>query len=129
PSFSRILDELDNCQRRIRALASDVGIETSGGADQSDASEEATAPSKSSTSSSTPGADRLETREDAFRLLGKLATFFETSEPLSPIGPALRQLIRWRTMTFADLMRHLIEDPSVRRELFRRTGVEEEKNE
>ncbi|MBX3443869.1 MAG: type VI secretion system protein TssA [Planctomyces sp.] len=119
PSLGRMKETLEDCLRRIRSLAGDSGQEQEstpgeGGPATSGAAAKG-APAAS--------ADAINTREDAYRVLEKLAVFFERTEPHSPMAAALRELVGWRTLNFADLMKRLIEDASARRELFRRTGV------
>ena len=62
-------------------------------------------------------------REEAFQLLMKVADYFRRAEPHSPVSYALEQAVRWGRMPLPELMKELVSDESVRRELFRRTGM------
>jgi type VI secretion system protein ImpA len=117
PSFSRVKETVEDSLRRIRSLA---GSEPES---EGEAEDEAPAGAPAGTAAPAASGDVLNTREDAYRLLGKLVTFFDRTEPHSPIATALRELTTWRTLSFVELMKRLIEDSSARRELFRRTGA------
>ncbi len=72
----------------------------------------------------TPGA--LKSREDAFRMLAKVAEYFRRAEPHSPVSYALEQAVRWGRMPLPDLWAELIPDSSAREELFKVTGIRSE---
>lgn len=65
-------------------------------------------------------------REDAFKLLLKVADYFRRAEPHSPVSYALEQAVRWGRMPLPELIRELVNDDSVRRDLYRRTGIKME---
>jgi len=65
----------------------------------------------------------IQTREEAFRILDQLATYFRKTEPLSPVSFTLEQIVRWGRMSFPDLMKQLISNEDVRNDLFRYTGI------
>jgi type VI secretion system protein ImpA len=65
-------------------------------------------------------------REDAFQALLRVAEYFRRSEPHSPVSYALEQAVRWGRMPLPELMQELVNDESVRRDLFRRTGIKVE---
>jgi type VI secretion system protein ImpA len=62
-------------------------------------------------------------RDDALEVLRKVASYFEHAEPHSPISFALRQIVSWGNMSLPDLLRELIEDDSVMRNLEKRIGL------
>jgi type VI secretion system protein ImpA len=66
---------------------------------------------------------RMPTREDAFRSLLQVADFFRRTEPHSPVSYALEQAVRWGRMPLPELLQELIMDDTVRKDLFRRTGI------
>ena len=68
----------------------------------------------------------IQTRQDAFNMIRRVAEFFEKTEPHSPMSHLLRESLNWRTMTFPQLMKRLLEDESARDSLFKRTGVLED---
>ena len=65
----------------------------------------------------------VRSREEAFHLLLKVSDFFKRTEPHTPVSYAVEQAVRWGRMSLPDLMNDLIGDASVRREMFRRTGI------
>ena len=65
----------------------------------------------------------IETRDDALRELGRIATFFREKEPHSPISYALETLIRRARLPLADLLRELIPDEAVRRSALNMAGI------
>ena len=64
-------------------------------------------------------------REDAFRTLEAIAAFFERTEPQSLVPAQLRKAIRWGRMSPAQLYAELIEDSSVREQIFKVVGITE----
>lgn len=65
----------------------------------------------------------LQNREDAFRILLKLADFFRKNEPHSPVSFALEQIVRWGRMSLPQLLKELIRDESSRSEFFDKVGI------
>ena len=59
-----------------------------------------------------PGA--INTREDAFRMIGKVADFFRQTEPHSPLSSLLAQAVRWGRMPLHQLIEELIPDSDAR---------------
>jgi type VI secretion system protein ImpA len=122
PSFYKMRQALDDCQRCLRVLsgedpdAGEEAVEDGAGGAEGEPSQPAQA---------VAAVGPIASREDAFRMMEKLASYFEKNEPHSPLGPALRELVTWRIMSFPDLMKHLLEDSSALKDLFRRTGVSE----
>jgi type VI secretion system protein ImpA len=62
-------------------------------------------------------------RESALRTIEQLASFFERTEPHSPLHFALRQVVRWGRMPFDKLLIELIDDRSVIENLRRQIGL------
>jgi type VI secretion system protein ImpA len=69
-------------------------------------------------------ASRVQTREDAFRLLLQVAEFFKRTEPHSPVSYALEQAVRWGKMPLPDLWAELVPDESARNQLFKIVGIQ-----
>jgi type VI secretion system protein ImpA len=69
-------------------------------------------------------ASRVQTREDAFRLLLQVAEFFKRTEPHSPVSYALEQAVRWGKMPLPDLWAELVPDESARSQLFKIVGIQ-----
>ncbi|MBN82395.1 MAG: type VI secretion system protein TssA [Planctomycetaceae bacterium] len=70
-----------------------------------------------------PGSNSVLSRQQAMKSLGEVATYFERSEPHSPIGYAVRQLIGWGSMELPQLMEHLIPDEHARDTFFLLSGI------
>lgn len=68
-------------------------------------------------------AGAVRNREDAFRLLLKVADFFEQTEPHSPVSFALKQAVRWGEMNLPELLTELLPDKGPRENLFRLLGI------
>jgi type VI secretion system protein ImpA len=77
-------------------------------------------------------AGKVVRREDALKAIAAAADFFETNEPLSPLGATLREVDRRARMSLHDLLSELIPDDSARRDFYWRSGIkppaEEEAN-
>jgi type VI secretion system protein ImpA len=67
----------------------------------------------------------VQTRDAALREILKIADFFEKTEPHSPMSYTLRQVVRWGRMSLPNLLAELLDDGTVRADLFRRTGIPE----
>ncbi len=68
-------------------------------------------------------AGQVQTREEAFRALLKVAEFFKRTEPHSPVSYALEQAVRWGKMPLPDLLTELISEESTREQLFKLVGI------
>jgi type VI secretion system protein ImpA len=60
------------------------------------------------------GLDDLSSREDAFRVLGRVADYFREREPHSPIPSLLDQAVRWGRLPLSQLIDELIPDATAR---------------
>jgi type VI secretion system protein ImpA len=67
--------------------------------------------------------NQLRTREDAFRMLMKVAEYFRVNEPHTPVSYAIEQAVRWGKMSLPELMTELIPDEAPRKGLFRQVGM------
>src|SRR5262249_15247761 len=65
----------------------------------------------------------IRSREDAFRHLEQVATYFRTHEPHTVISYTLEQVVRWGRMPLPELLVELIPDDTVRLGLFRQVGI------
>ncbi len=70
----------------------------------------------------------LKNREEALNALLKVAKFFRTTEPHSPLSYALEQAVRWGKMDLPSLLKDLVQDSSVLSEVYRRMGIVEQEN-
>ncbi len=120
PPSSNIRNVLKQCLERIKSknIAGHLFEEAA------DAAEEGGDEESPEAAGAAPRATgKIANREEAFQVLGKIADFFEQTEPHSPVSFALRQVVRWGRMSLPELLTELITDESVRDEMFRRTGV------
>ena len=62
-------------------------------------------------------------REDALRAIGAAAEYFETNEPLSPLGGSLREVDRRARMSLDAYLEELIPDASTRQTFYWRSGI------
>jgi type VI secretion system protein ImpA len=65
----------------------------------------------------------ISTREDAFRVISKVADFFRRTEPHSPISYALDRITRWGRLPLPDLLRELIADETSVDQMFKLVGI------
>jgi type VI secretion system protein ImpA len=68
-------------------------------------------------------ADAIQTREEAFRVLLKVADYFRRTEPHAVVSFALEQVVRWGQMPLPDLLAELIPDEAPRKNLFKQVGI------
>ncbi len=68
--------------------------------------------------------DQIVTRDDAFRLLGKVAEYFREREPHSPISYTLDDLIRRGQLSLPELLAELIPDAEPRKNFLVRAGIQ-----
>lgn len=66
----------------------------------------------------------IQSREDAFKLLEKVALWFERAEPQSILPAEISKAVRRGRMNPAELYADLISDESVREQLYRDVGIE-----
>ena len=69
------------------------------------------------------GVDTIETREDAFRMLLKVADFFRRMEPHSTVSYTLEELVRRGRLPLQDLLAELIPDTDARDAFLTRAGI------
>ncbi|MCW9013750.1 MAG: type VI secretion system protein TssA [Gammaproteobacteria bacterium] len=65
----------------------------------------------------------ITSREEAHLVLLKVAEFFRSTEPHSPVSYALEQVVRWGRMSLPELLAELIADDRARGEFFKVTGI------
>lgn len=70
----------------------------------------------------------VQTRDEAFKALDKIAEFFRKTEPHSPISYALEQAVRWGKMDLPGLMQELIVDDGTRQQFYSLTGIKQEQD-
>jgi len=65
-------------------------------------------------------------RDDAHKVMLKVAEFFRQTEPHSPVPYALEQAVRWGNMSLPELLSELIADDRARQDYFKMTGIPDE---
>ena len=65
----------------------------------------------------------IRTREEAFKLLLKVAEFFHRTEPHTPVSYAIEQAVRWGRMPLPALLSELIPENTARDQFFRQVGI------
>lgn len=63
-------------------------------------------------------------REEAFRMLSRIADFFGKHEPHSPLSSYLQRAVRWGRMPLKDLFDELIRESGARRGVFDLIGID-----
>ncbi len=119
PPSSSIEEALDECQRLLTGLTRNIMP----GSEEEKKVEADETPGATSTPGET---GRVRTRDEAFRRLLEVSDYFRRTEPHSPVSYALEQVVRWGRMSLPQLLAELIKDDSTRREVFTRTGIEED---
>jgi type VI secretion system protein ImpA len=117
PPSSNLANALSACRDRLASLSRHVLGSDSEPGSEGELSE------STSAGSLVVDKSRMPTREDAFRSLLQVADFFRRTEPHSPVSYALEQAVRWGRMPLPELLQELIMDETVRKDLFRRTGI------
>jgi len=122
PPTSNIINILEDCLGAINHIGkykmpSDAADEEAGAeeAGAESASPEANAPVQA--------AGPVKNRDDAFKKLTEIASFFRKTEPHSPISYILERAVKWGDMSLEDLMRELIPDSSAREFYGSLTGI------
>ena len=66
---------------------------------------------------------RITRREDALAAVSAAADYFQSNEPLSPLGATLREVERRARSSLADLLIELIPDETARADFYWRSGI------
>lgn len=125
PAVSDIEEELESYSnlyrqlvaKRLAAKASDASLDSTALANASNSMD-------GHANKNEVGYSKVMTREDALAGLLRVADFFRRTEPHSPVSYSLEQAVRWGRMSLPELMSNLIDDETVRREMFRRLGIQ-----
>jgi type VI secretion system protein ImpA len=118
PPTSSIQEALDECLRLVKFVTREV----LGSDDEEDPGNTAMTVVEGG-SASAVATSRVQTREDAFRALLQVSDFFRRTEPHSPVSYAVEQAVRWGRMNLPELLSELVGDESIRRDIFKRTGI------
>ncbi|MBV8868682.1 MAG: type VI secretion system protein TssA [Acetobacteraceae bacterium] len=66
---------------------------------------------------------RLETREDALRLLGEVSEFFRRTEPHSPLAYTLAETVRRARLPWPELLAEMVPDATARAAILNTLGI------
>jgi type VI secretion system protein ImpA len=128
PPTSQIRQILESCLEAVRfASRNKLMPQVSNTEDENSSrvAEDGTVAVMGSRSVGFSAADALQTREEAFRTLLKVAEYFRISEPHTPVSYALEQAVRWGRMSLPELLNELIPDSSSREHFFKLSGIRE----
>lgn len=126
PPSRNIINVLEECLGAVKHLAGDI-INISG--DDSEENNEDVLSEIDNASTSTapkPQTNVINTREDAFKQLLKIADFFRKTEPHSPLSAILQRAVNWGNMPLEQLIQELIPDHSSREHYKSLTGIKTE---
>lgn len=119
PTTSRLKEALETAREVVRGF---VGEESSEESENEISGE----PGESSAPKASSGGM---TRESAFREIENIASFFEKTEPHSPVHSALRQVVRWGRTPLPKLLDELIDDSSVMERVQKLLGLPDQEYE
>lgn len=122
-SSSQLQDELRTCLATVRHITEGRFPDSPQAAATT---EEVThVENRSNVGTSSQSIDKeLRTRQDAFDVLNKVATFFERTEPQSLIPAQLRKVIRLGKLSPAEFFSEILDNSDVRDQLFKIYGLE-----
>lgn len=121
PPSSNITNILQECLGAVKHLARYKLPE------EESVSEDLVQPLQEDSGQTTSQADGpIRNREDAFRKLNEISSFFRKTEPHSPIPYILERAVKWGEMPLEELVRELIPDSSARDFFGSLTGVRTE---
>ncbi len=118
PSFNEIKKTIETCLSCLKIIAPNVVNQEHA---QTSCSENA---ESSGISHRLNNTDQPFDRESAFQNLLEISTFFQRTEPHSPLPYLLRKAVRWGKMPLTDLLRELVEDQAILGNIYRLTGIE-----
>ncbi len=121
PPSSNVQHALDECLSTLEAVAGHK-LTSSASDDLEDESGDQTGDtSVRSESTGVPG--QVQTREEAFQAILRIAEFFRRTEPHSPLSYALERIVKWGQLPLPQLMRELLPDQSSMLQMFRLVGI------
>lgn len=125
PNFSKFLGSLSDAEAVLRQVAGDMLVR----AVDEPQEEVADSDAVSEQGGSAPAApvekrEGINSRQDAFSQLEKIAQWIEKHEPQSLVPSEIRKVIRRGNMTPVELFEDLISDADVRKRLYRDVGIE-----
>ncbi len=123
PPSSKVRDALDECLRLVTGWGPKDTVPAQ--PVPGDASPSAIKATTTTGAASFAGGN-VQTRQEALETLLRVAHYFRTTEPHSPVSYGLEQLVRWGRMSLPELLSELVSDESARDAVFLRTGIKRE---
>ncbi|WP_066544268.1 MULTISPECIES: type VI secretion system protein TssA [unclassified Sphingomonas] len=124
PAASRVSDELRGMADWLQSLIAKLPDDpVDAPADDASAAGEGGAAATTATAGGPMVIGRISQRDDALRAIAAAADYFERYEPLSPLGPSLREVDRRARLSLDALLTELIPDASVRETFYWRSGI------
>lgn len=129
PNLSRFSDGLDLFESVLKQCAGDR-LDEAMSEPEGEAETEGEAPASGGAAAPPPPkpAGAIESRDDALKMLEKVAVWFEKHEPQSILPAEIRKAIRRGKMTPTELYADLISDDSVLKNLYRDVGFATEES-
>lgn len=127
PSASRVSDELRNMREwldsLIKKLPEDAVEVAEAAADAATGDAPAVAGGAAAAAGGPMVLGKITRRDDALRAITAAADYFDSNEPLSPLGFALREVDRRARMSLDAFLEELIPDSSTRQTFYWRSGI------
>ncbi|MCK4870432.1 MAG: type VI secretion system protein TssA [Gammaproteobacteria bacterium] len=125
PPTSQIKAELDNYADHLRFVIKDAPfVVLTPGSEVSENPASVESEVMQEQINGVGGDNNAMSRISALRELERIATFFKSTEPHSPIPYMLERAVRWGSMPFPELLRELINDDSARKNAFEMAGLD-----
>ena len=124
PSTIDIRNVITNIQDSVRQFSADLvarATAISGGAGDTPGTGDNSAANNST--SGPLGNATVSGREDALRILLRVAEYFRVHEPHSPISNSLEEIVRRARMPFAELLAELLNDQNTWRSMLTSAGI------
>jgi type VI secretion system protein ImpA len=129
PSLTNIRQVIEEYEDSLRTWVGDLENRSDESADTGGEEESTQTQAPAAAAMRSTGNSGAMNRDEAFRQLNAIATFFRQTEPHSPISYGLEQIVRWGRMSLPDLWKELIRDEMGRVEAFRLVGIKTEEDE
>lgn len=128
PPASRIRETLDDSLSIVRLIAREVLLIADHDSESDDEAAGNADPDAAAPGGQTRGGPAMtgaiSSREEAFKVLEKVADYFRRAEPHSPLSYLVNKAVRWGRMDLSRLAAELMPDDEARREYSKLTGVE-----
>ena len=134
PPVAKVREVLADCENKIRDLYPEAFVDESGSDEGESPTVDEEAGGVVSVDSQVGGVNvnvmnaksHVQNREEAFRALESVAKFFRDNEPQSPVSYLLEKAVRWGHLPLPDLLSELVDDDSLRTQIFRLAGIKKE---